>query len=102
MSLIDRTFDPMPRRTPRTGRATHHSFGWFAGTTVRRARYYKDLPWQRLIAPPLLALAVLAGLQMGGWDGNFIALVRVLAVLVLIAGSYGALARLTGFLRRGD
>lgn len=102
MSLIDRSFDPMPRRTPRTGRATHSAFGWFANPTVRRARYFQDVAWWRLLLLPVFGLSLLGLIELTQWSGNLAALARIVATLLVFAGSYGALARLAGFLRHGD
>jgi|GEM_PF-1667881 len=100
--MIDRTLDPLPRRTPREGRATHSAFGWFSKPTVRRARYFEDVSWSRLIIAPLIALAVLGGLAWGEYQGNLIAFIRVIATLVVLCCSYGILARLAGSLRHSD
>lgn len=100
--MIDRTLDPLPRRTPRTGRNTHCGHGWFSTPTVSRARYFRDVSWWRLAALPATGLAGAALIESSAWTGNLVATTRILAWLMIIAGSYGLLARLAGILRRDD
>ncbi len=102
MSLIDRTLDPLPRRTSRSGRTPKNTPGWFSSATAHRARFFMDVSWARLVAPSLIGLALLIFIQLAGWSGNLALLIEISAVMLVCIGIYAPCARLTGLLRHSD
>lgn len=95
--MIDRTFDPLPKRARPGDRAHRHGGTWFSSDTIYRAQHYADLSWFRLAVPALVALAFVFVAHV--WlNGDAAVLAYCLATIAAVMGVHGLASKaLLGF-----
>ena len=82
MSLIDHSFDPLPRRTTRKDHDVRGGRIWFSRETINKARSYDDVSWLRVSRTAQIGAAlVAAGLLIGaGGTSSLLILSGVAAI----------------------
>ena len=99
--MIDKTFDPWPKRAHRRGRPASDSKFWFGRETGWSAEHYCDLTWMAVLMPAFLGLGLLAvSTVLPGTD--FPAFLRLVSAGLVLFGAHRGLMRLIAAMRGAD
>lgn len=101
MSMIDKTFDPWPKRAHRHGRPASGAQTWFGQDTGWSAQHYCDLSWVAVLLPVGVG-AVLIGLAALVSAPELASVLGLAAAGFLIFGLRRTVMRLIATLRRAD
>ena len=101
MSMIDKTFDPWPKRAHRHGRPASGAKTWFGQETGWTAQHYCDLSWVAVLLPVAIGSALL-GLAALVQPPELISILRLVSAGFLLFGLRRTVMRLIATLRRAD
>lgn len=99
--MIDKTFDPWPKRAHRHGRPASGAQTWFGQDTGWSAQHYCDLSWVAVLLPVIVG-AVLIGLAALVSAPELASVLRLVAAGFLIFGLRRTVMRLIASMRRAD
>tara|TARA_R110000868_G_scaffold234257_3_gene487942 strand:+ start:839 stop:1141 length:303 start_codon:yes stop_codon:yes gene_type:complete len=94
MSMIDHSFEHLPKRTNPESHALRGGRTWFSTRTISRARHYADVSWTRLLCPVAISAALVAAGQLL-LSGEVAALANLVGGIGLVISANGLISKFT-------